>query len=309
MAKYSLAKLAMRPDFCRLITKNVAMKLVIFGNNYQDANITAIVRLIAQLRERGVAVSLEREFHDYLQSQTTGLCALHTVSAGAAIDADVALSLGGDGTFLTTVMWVVEQGVPIMGINMGHLGYLAAYSLDEAPQAIDDLLAGHYVIEHRAMLMAQCEGVDIEHPLALNDIAILRQDTSSMIEMETTLQGRPLTTYKGDGLVVCTPTGSTAYNLSAGGPILEPNTRCMVLSPISPHSLTMRPLVVPDEAVITIVTHTRADSYRLSLDGEGITCPAGSRVTIRRAPVEVKVIQRTGHNFAQTLRHKLHWGS
>jgi NAD+ kinase len=225
------------------------------------------------------------------------------------VDADVALSLGGDGTFLTTVMWVVEQDIPIMGINMGHLGYLAAYSLDEAEQAVDDLLAGNYTIERRSMLRARCEGVEIEHPLALNDIAILRQDTSSMIEMETTLQGKPLTTYKGDGLVVCTPTGSTAYNLSAGGPILEPTTRCLVLSPLSPHSLTMRPLVVPDESVITIVTHTRADTYRLSVDGEGITCPAGTRVTIERAPLTVQVIQRTDNNFARTLRHKLHWGS
>lgn len=285
------------------------MKLVIFGNNYQDTNVTSILMLVDRLRSRGVQVTLEEDFHHYLQACVGSLVDTPTVQCGQSVDADVALSLGGDGTFLTTVMWVVEQGIPIMGINMGHLGYLAAYSLDEAPQAIDDLLAGNYAIEHRAMLRAQCDGVDIEHPLALNDIAILRQDTSSMIELETTLQGRPLTTYKGDGLVVCTPTGSTAYNLSAGGPILEPTTRCMVLSPISPHSLTMRPLVVPDEAVITIVTHTRADSYRLSLDGEGITCPAGSRVTIARASVQVKVIQRTGHNFAQTLRHKLHWGS
>ncbi len=285
------------------------MKLVIFGNNYQDTNLTAIMQLLDQLRLRGVTITLERDFGQYLQDHTATPLGLPTVQCGQQVDADVALSLGGDGTFLTTVMWVVEQGVPIMGINMGHLGYLAAYSIDEAPQAIDDLLAGNYAIERRAMLRAQCDGVDIEHPLALNDVAILRQDTSSMIEMETTLQGRPLTTYKGDGLVVCTPTGSTAYNLSAGGPILEPTTCCMVLSPISPHSLTMRPLVVPDQAVITIVTHTRADSYRLSLDGEGITCPAGSRVTIERAPIDVKVIQRTGHNFAQTLRHKLHWGS
>ena len=285
------------------------MKLVIFGNNYQDANIAAIVQLVEQLRQRGVQVWLERDFGQYLQGRCDRPLDTGTVCCGQRVDADVALSLGGDGTVLTTVMWVAEQGIPIMGINLGHLGYLAAYSLDEAPQAIDDLLAGNYATERRAMLRAQCDGVAIEHPLALNDVAILRQDTSSMIEMETTLQGRPLTTYKGDGLVVCTPTGSTAYNLSAGGPILEPTTRCMVLSPLSAHSLTMRPLVVPDEAVITIVTHTRADTYRLSLDGEGIICPAGSRVTIERAPIEVQVIQRMGHNFAQTLRHKLHWGS
>ncbi len=285
------------------------MKLSIVGNNYQDANLQAILNLVERLQHRGVAVTLERDFCDYLAAQMGTTLGVATVHCGEPVDADVALSLGGDGTFLTTVMWVVEQDIPIMGINMGHLGYLAAYSLDEAEQAVDDLLAGNYTIERRSMLRARCEGVEIEHPLALNDIAILRQDTSSMIEMETTLQGKPLTTYKGDGLVVCTPTGSTAYNLSAGGPILEPTTRCLVLSPLSPHSLTMRPLVVPDESVITIVTHTRADTYRLSVDGEGITCPAGTRVTIERAPLTVQVIQRTDNNFARTLRHKLHWGS
>lgn len=287
----------------------MAMRLVLFGNNYLDENINAILRLINELQQRGVNVVLEHDFHSYLSARASASIHTPTARCGDRIEADVALSLGGDGTFLTTVMWVAEQGIPIMGINMGRLGYLAAYSMDEASQAIDDLLAGKYDIEFRSMLQASCEGVMIEHPYALNDIAILRQDTSSMIEMETTLQGKPLTTYKGDGLVVCTPTGSTAYNLSAGGPILEPSTRCMVLSPLSPHSLTMRPLVVPDEAVITIVTHTRAESYRLSLDGEGITCPAGTLVTIGKAPVAVKVIQRTDHNFARTLRHKLHWGS
>lgn len=285
------------------------MRTVIFGNNYQDGNIDAIIALIDNLRARGVQVTLESEFAQYLAAQHPALVALPVMHCGERADADVALSLGGDGTFLTTVMWVAEQDIPIMGINMGHLGYLAAYSLDEAQQAIDDLLTSNYTIERRSMLRARCEGVEIAHPLALNDIAILRQDTSSMIEMETTLQGKPLTTYKGDGLVVCTPTGSTAYNLSAGGPILEPSTRCMVLSPLSPHSLTMRPLVVPDDAVISITTHTRADSYRLSVDGEGFTCPAGSRVTIDRAPLTVQVIQRSDNHFARTLRHKLHWGS
>lgn len=285
------------------------MRLVIFGNNYQDDKALSIVSLVQQLQGRGVSVSLEQDFGHYLMQQTGVSLDVRLVPCGTAIDADVALSLGGDGTFLTTVMWVAEQGIPIMGINTGHLGYLAAYSLDESSQAIDDLLSGNYELECRSMLLAHCDGIDIEHPMALNDIAILRQDTSSMIEMETTLNGKPLTTYKGDGLVVCTPTGSTAYNLSAGGPILEPTTRCMVLSPLSPHSLTMRPLVVPDDAVITIVTQSRADAYRLSVDGEGITCPTGTRVTIRRAPVTVQVIHRTDHNFAQTLRHKLYWGS
>ena len=286
------------------------MKLILFGNDHQESNLPAIVQLIDGLLARQVNVVVESDFYRYLNSSR------HTFSREVQQapahdlpgDIDAALSLGGDGTFLTTVMWVAQLGIPIMGINAGHLGYLAACSLSDAPEAISELLSGDCEVQLRSMLQVRCEGVEIEHPYALNDVAILRQDTSSMIEMETTLQGQPLTTYKGDGLVVCTPTGSTAYNLSAGGPILEPTTQCMALSPLSPHSLTMRPLVIPMTSVVSIVTRTRADYYQVSVDGEAFTCPSGSMVTISEAPLKVRVIVRRGHHFASTLRHKLHWG-
>ena len=225
------------------------------------------------------------------------------------LSCDVALSLGGDGTFLTTVMWVAPHRIPIMGINTGHLGYLTAYRLDEADQAMAALEQGDYRIEERAMLQVTCEGVTIEHPYALNDIAFLRHDTSAMLELETHLSGNYLTTYKGDGLVVSTPTGSTAYNLSAGGPIMAPSTRCLVLSPLSPHSLSMRPLVVDDEAQIDITTRSRASHYQVSVDGETTVCPVGSHVTIRKAQFTARVVLAHGHDFASTLRQKLFWGT
>lgn len=282
--------------------------MVVFGNQFQREYGEAIARLLLELVQKGNQVTVEREFLEYLRAMPVDLPEVASVDCGADIRADVALSLGGDGTFLTTVMWVAGQGIPIIGINTGHLGYLTTCDISEAGQTIAAWERGQCDVEERAMLTVRCDSVDIDHPVALNEIAILRQDTSSMIELETSLDGRPLTTYKGDGLVVCTPTGSTAYNLSAGGPIMEPTTRCIALSPLSPHSLTMRPLVVPDTAVITIVTHSRAEYYQVSLDGEAVVCPRGSRVTIQRARTNVKVVQQRGHNFAATLRAKLHWG-
>lgn len=286
------------------------MKTAIYGNEYQPQHAAGIARLIAALVDQGVEVCVENEFSAFLQHQ--GVVAVKSLPRFACRElparVDLVFSLGGDGTFLNTVMWVAEREVPIVGINTGHLGYLTAYRLDEAPAALPQLLARDYELESRTMLEVRCPAVNIEHPYALNDIAILRHDTSAMLELDTRLSGVPLTTYKSDGLIVSTPTGSTAYNLSAGGPIIAPQARCMVLSPLSPHSLTMRPLVVPDDAVVDVTTRSRAGQYQVSVDGEVFVCPTSTSVTILKAPFSAMVVQPRGRDFAATLRQKLHWG-
>ena len=286
------------------------MKLLIFGHEHQEKSMTGIAHLLSTVRHMGLEMAMEDAFKRHVSAGgVTGIDDVETFHPQELPQGDVALSLGGDGTFLSTVMWVGDRGLPILGINTGHLGYLTSATLEQADRAVTDLMAGRYTIEQRSMLRVQCQGTQVEHPYALNEIAILRQDTSSMIEMDTLLRGNPLTTYKGDGLVVSTPTGSTAYNLSAGGPLLEPTTRCIVLSPLSPHSLNMRPLVVADDAVLNIVTHSRAPYYQVSIDGETVVCPTGSMVTIDRAPFSTQVVHLEGHDFARTLRHKLLWGT
>ena len=282
-------------------------QIVIFGNRYQQDNTAAVLALLEHLRSRGIDVAVEREYLQYLAIGTDA--GIPSFEADQVPEADMALSLGGDGTLLTTVMWVARQGMPILGINVGHLGYLTAGRLAEGNEVIDDVLVGNYRIEERTMLQVTSDAVDISHPWALNEIAVLRHDTSSMLDMETRLRSHALTTYRADGLIVSTPTGSTAYNMSVGGPILEPTTSCLVLSPISPHSLTMRPLVVRDDSEITIRTHSRATHYEVSIDGEVTLCPTGSSLTIRRAPYCARVVQREGNNFASTLRQKLLWGT
>lgn len=284
------------------------MKILLFGNSYQQEALGGIEALVKHISEQGHECHVEADFLAYLEQK---LC--HAVPATAFAshqvnDANLAISLGGDGTFLTTVMWVAPHRVPILGVNTGHLGYLTACQLNDACAMVDTFVAGRHDIEERTMLHVECDSADIEHPFALNEVAVLRHDTSSMIEMETRLHSFPLTTYKGDGLVVSTPTGSTAYNLSAGGPIMDPSTACLVLTPVSAHSLTMRPIVVPDDARIDITTRARSEQYLVSLDGESVPCPTGSTITITRSPVKVLVVQQAGHNFASTLQQKLHWG-
>ena len=286
----------------------VMKRLLIFGNTYQQGDVGKVSALLQHLRQQGLDVALEREYAQYL-SQGQQELGLPNFDAANLPEADMALSLGGDGTFLTTVMWVSRHGMPILGVNLGHLGYLTAGRLDKDNDVIDEVLAGHYRIEERTMLQVACDAVDIPHPWALNEVAILRHETSSMLDMETRLRSRELTTYRGDGLIVSTPTGSTAYNMSVGGPILEPTTSCLVLSPISPHSLTMRPLVVRDDSEIAVRTHSRASHYEVSIDGEVTLCPTGSTLTIARAPYCARVVQLLGNNFANTLRQKLLWGT
>ncbi|MBR5170416.1 MAG: NAD kinase [Muribaculaceae bacterium] len=282
-------------------------QIVIFGNRYQQDDSTTVLALLDYLRDSGLQVAVEREYLQYLYGeQETDIPAF---DASQVPDADMAFSLGGDGTFLTTAMWVSRKGMPILGINLGHLGYLTTGRLDKDSHMIDDVLAGNYRIEERTMLQVQCDQVDIQHPWALNEIAILRHDTSSMLDMETKLRSHELTTYRGDGLIISTPTGSTAYNMSVGGPILEPTTACLVLSPISPHSLTMRPLVVRDDSEIVVRTRSRASQYEVSIDGEVTLCPSGSTLTISRAPHCARVVQQQSNNFASTLRQKLLWGT
>ena len=282
-------------------------QLLIFGNRYQQDDASTVLSLLSHLRERGMEVAVEQDYLRFLsQGREVDAAAFQVDNVPPA---DMALSLGGDGTFLTTVMWVARQGMPILGINVGHLGYLTAGRLAEGNDVIDDVLDGNYRIEERTMLEVSCDGARIEHPWALNEIAVLRHDTSSMLDMETRLRSHELTTYRGDGLIVSTPTGSTAYNMSVGGPILEPTTSRLVLAPISPHSLTMRPLVVRDDSEIMIRTHSRATHYEVSIDGEVTLCPTGSTLTIARAPYCARVVQRQGNNFAKTLRQKLLWGT
>lgn len=285
------------------------MRILLFGNEYQQRYTTELHRLIKMLRMRNADIVVEQDFFGYLREcldiRIGGLVGM----AACDMDGDVALSIGGDGTFLRTARVMARKDVPVLGINTGHLGYLADAGVSEMERVVGELYDGQYKIGRRTMLeiITDCN-VHINNPLALNEVAILRQDTCSMLKMRTWVNGIDLTTYRGDGLVVSTPTGSTAYNLSVGGPLIEPTAHVMVLSPISAHSLTMRPLVLRDDSIIAIETVSRTQQYLVSLDGEVYSFPSGVAVTVKKSDVFVKIIEPLNHNFADTLRKKLMWG-
>lgn len=285
------------------------MKIALFGNHYQEKYKTSLNDFVAYLKEAN-DLMIEKDFRDYLESMGINTGKAQVLETGSFGGAGLAVSIGGDGTLLSKAALLARQGIPVVGINTGHLGYLAACRLNEAREMIESIKQGDCRHEERTMLqLVSINGEPCDNIIALNEIAILRQDTTSMISMPTTINGTMLTTYMGDGLVISTPTGSTAYNMSVGGPIMMPLTSCLALSPISPHSLTMRPIVVSDNSEIVVTINTRAKWIQVSVDGMAMTLPSGSTVKIAQAPYKLSVIQKKEHNFANTLREKLLWGA
>ena len=285
------------------------MKIALFGNPYQEKYKASLNDFVSYLQETS-DLMIEKDFRDYLESMGIDTDKAQVLETGNFGGAELAVSIGGDGTLLSKAALLARQGIPVVGINTGHLGYLAACRLNEAREMIESIKHGDCRHEERTMLqLVSINGEPCDNIIALNEIAILRQDTTSMISMPTTINGTMLTTYMGDGLVISTPTGSTAYNMSVGGPIMMPLTSCLALSPISPHSLTMRPIVVSDNSEIVVTINTRAQWIQVSVDGMAMTLPSGSTVKIAQAPYKLSVIQKKEHNFANTLREKLLWGA
>lgn len=285
------------------------MRIAVYGNSYQEEHLEELSALFELLSTHNAWVEIEASFYHYLCKVLPTPPKINDVIEGDDFSAAIALSLGGDGTFLRTAQWVGKKEIPILGINTGHLGYLADVRISDVGKCLECVFNGNHRIDSRTMIEVDCAETDVDGwPYALNEVAILKQDTSSMIDMEARIGDALLANYRGDGLIVSTPTGSTGYNLSVGGPILEPSAPVWAISPIAAHSLTMRPLVVSDDSVFSVTTHSRSDAYRLSLDGRSVSLAAGTTVTMRRAPFVTKVIQSQDHHFSDTLRDKLLWG-
>ena len=228
---------------------------------------------------------------------------------------DFALSVGGDGTFLTSAAAIGDKNIPIVGVNCGHLGFLAEVQTQDVDDILQKLIAGEYTIERRILLnltILDKEGIRREGlimaPNALNEIAILKQGLTNMLSIETKVNGELLHTYHSDGLIIATPTGSTAYNLSIGGPLVVPQNRGMILTPIAPHSLTIRPIIMPDDWKIDLRVSSRYDAYMVSVDGRSISLSTDLSLHIERAPYTVKVVQIGDNSFLKSLKTKLNWG-
>lgn len=222
---------------------------------------------------------------------------------------DLSFSIGGDGTFMKNVKFVRDSGVPVLGINTGRLGFLANVSRDQIQEAMDMVFRKAYVHQKRSLIRVDTEdNIFGDDNVALNEITLQKKDTASMITVHATLEGKYLNSYWADGLIVATPSGSTAYSLSCGGPIITPGCQVHILTPIAPHNLNVRPVVVPDHMPITLSVEGRSRRFLASLDGQSINIRQGEELTVHKAEYMINVIKFAENNFLDTIRNKMLWG-
>ncbi|MBR5854592.1 MAG: NAD kinase [Paludibacteraceae bacterium] len=283
------------------------MTIAIFGNTLRSNTIREVKRIIDYLQQRDVEIVLSQELRHEAISREYPSVDDYVSHANHTID--FALSVGGDGTFLTTASLVGHLDIPILGINCGHLGYLAEVQTDNLELVLDQLVNNNYTIEKRSMLEVSCsqEG-KLASPYALNEVAILKSGLSSMITVDVMLNGEFLHNYKADGLLVATSTGSTAYNLSVGGPLLDPHVNAIILSPVATHSLNIRPLVVLDDSKIDVKIVSRNGNFLLSVDGRSQVLSQDLQLHIERSQRTIKLVRINGQTFMQSLKDKLNWG-
>ena len=287
------------------------MKVAIYGQNYvKDTTQKAVENLLHFLLENNANVFFE---NDFVKTQSSSLQNSITIKTFDKLDAsfDLLISVGGDGTILRAITLVRDLGIPIVGINTGRLGFLATVQTDEIETALTEIFKGNYKISERSLLSVatQPHNSEIEDTsFALNEIAISRKNTTSMITVETHLNDEYLTSYWADGLILSTPTGSTGYSLSCGGPVITPDAKNFALTPIAPHNLSARPLIIPDNTEVTFKVDGREDQFLMSLDSRIVTLPNTTTVTIKKAGFVIKMVELLNETFLDTLRKKLLWG-
>lgn len=289
------------------------MKIGIFGQFYHEYSEKYIQLVLDALQSYKAEVYIEANFLEILKKHegiSNDVSAMDTFSS---LDAsyDLFFSIGGDGTILKSVTFVGDLGIPIVGINTGRLGFLATIQKENITESIHNIMKRNYSFSERSLLSIETDPQNSQlQPLnfALNEIAVNRKNTTSMIKVETKVNGEYLTSYWSDGLIVATPTGSTGYSLSCGGPVIDPSTNSLVITPIAPHNLSARPLVIPDDCTISLKVTGREESYLVSLDSRIATLKNETFITIKKSPFTIKLVQLLDDSFVKTLREKLLWG-
>lgn len=289
------------------------MKVAVFGRFYNETTTVSVERLFAYLLKKNANAYIETEFFNLIKSESPNFDDYTSFKTFDTLDKsfDFLVSIGGDGTILRAIIFVKDMGIPIIGINTGRLGFLATIQVDQIENAIQNIIDGKYKISERSLLSVETtpENEDISLlNFALNEVAISRKNTTSMITVETYLDGEYLTSYWSDGLIVSTPTGSTGYSLSCGGPVITPSTNSFVLAPIAPHNLSARPLIIPDSTEILLKVAGREENHLVSLDSRITTLDNGTLIKIKKADFKIKMIDLLNESFLDTLRKKLLWG-
>jgi NAD+ kinase len=288
------------------------MKVAIFGNAFSKENEKYFDLLINILKDANAQIMLEKEYYQKIIDLKNHFdkYPLFDQKRGLDKSVDFIFTLGGDGTILRVVSYVKDLEIPVVGINTGRLGFMATLAKNDIQSKMKDVFSGNYDIVERSLLELTTSHKVNSLPFnyALNEISVNRKDATSMVTVDAYLDGEFLNSYWGDGLLVATPTGSTGYSLSCGGPIIMPGSNNVVLTPIAPHNLFARPFVLPDSTEIDLVIKGRADSYMLSLDSNLVSVPEGIKLKIKKADANIRMLKFKDDSFLDTLREKMHWG-
>lgn len=288
------------------------MLVALYNRTFEPEDIPMLQRIIHKLEGYELQLIFFEDFYlrikPYLTLQKPPQI-LFTGRKDLPLQTDMLMSFGGDGTMLDTVTFVGNSNIPIIGINLGRLGFLAAISEEEVEGALSSLVKGSYTIEKRSLLHLDASiPLFGDAPFGLNEFTIHRKDSSSMIKIHTYLNGEFLNTYWADGLIVATPTGSTGYSLSCGGPVVFPQASNFIITPVAPHNLNLRSIVVPDDVVITFEVEGRSDTFLCTLDSRSETITSETQLAIRKENFSISLVRPHEHNFLKTIRQKLYWG-
>ncbi len=288
------------------------MQVAVYGRNFPSYARENIATMFSKFNMLNVDVWVFKPLFEFLQKKTglrPRVAGFFTSHEDLPEGIDFLFSLGGDGTFLETVNLVREQGIPVLGVNIGRLGFLSYISQENMEESLESVFSGRYDIEERMLLKVEVPGADLNgQDVALNEVRIYKS-SGSLITIHVKVNSEFLSSYWADGLLLSTPTGSTAYNLSVGGPIVVPESNSFILSPIAPHNLTVRPLVLPDNAVLQLSVDSRDPQFQLAIDSRTIDLDADTTVTLSKAGYSLKMIRIENISFYSTLRNKLMWGA
>ena len=287
------------------------MLIALYNRTFEEADVHTIIRILTLLERENLQLVFFKGFYDRLQPHYNCVTTpqLFTNKRDLPLHTDMMLSLGGDGTMLDAVCFVGNSGIPLIGVNLGRLGFLAAIPEEEVEDAILSLARGSYTLEKRTLVHLDSSIPLFDgSPFALNEFTIGRQDTSSMIKIHTYLNGEFLNTYWADGLIVATPTGSTGYSLSCGGPVVFPQTSSFVITPVAPHNLNTRPIVVPDDNVISFEIEGRSEQFLCTMDARTEIIKSSVQLAVKKETFTISLVRPDEHNFLNTIRQKLYWG-
>ena len=287
------------------------MRVVVYGKKFGSEANAMVRQLYAELEERGIESVTYYKFADFIKKEAYPEFDYPTYEKPKEIEGnlDFLISIGGDGTILDTISSVGDSEVPIVGINTGRLGFLANNAKEEVTKVLDNLQEGNYRLDDRSLLQIDTKDNTFgKYDFALNEVTIHKKDTSSMLTLHTYVNGEFLNSYWADGLIVSTPTGSTAYSLSCGGPILDPASQSFIVNPIAPHNLTARPIIIPDSFELEVQVEGREEEFLVTLDSRSKALSNKERIKLRKAEFFIRIVQFPEQNFFKTIRQKLLWG-